>query len=280
MAENKVGNGEVQGENKEERKLFVGGLSWDTTEQSLKEYFQKFGDIENINIKTDPFTGKSRGFAFLSFTTVEAVNKVLAAGNHVINGKKVDPKKVKQRIGKIFVGGLTPEISNDDIKSYFAKFGNIVDMEMPFDKVKNQRKGFCFISFESEKVANELLKTPKQNINGKQVDVKRVIVKPEMMMSGGMVGVRGGRGGSRGRGRGGRGAGAPMAYDYTGYDQTAYGYEADPYSGYDYYGYDYSGYDYSSYPPPPPPPPPAKYGGYGGGKQRGGMRQLQRVQPY
>lgn len=40
---------------------------------------------------------------------------------------------------------------------------------MPFDKTKNQRKGFCFITFESEQVVNELLKTPKQTIAGKEV---------------------------------------------------------------------------------------------------------------
>lgn len=40
---------------------------------------------------------------------------------------------------------------------------------MPFDKTKNQRKGFCFITFESEQVVNELLKTSKQTINGKEV---------------------------------------------------------------------------------------------------------------
>lgn len=39
---------------------------------------------------------------------------------------------------------------------------------MPYDKSKNQRKGFCFITFESEQVVAELLKTPKQTINGKE----------------------------------------------------------------------------------------------------------------
>jgi RNA recognition motif-containing protein len=45
----------------------------------------------------------------------------------------------------------------------------IVEVEMPFDKTKNQRKGFCFITFESEQVVQELLKSPKQSINGKEV---------------------------------------------------------------------------------------------------------------
>lgn len=45
----------------------------------------------------------------------------------------------------------------------------VIEIEMPFDKTKNQRKGFCFITFESEQVVNELLKTPKQTIGGKEV---------------------------------------------------------------------------------------------------------------
>jgi len=70
---------------------------------------------------------------------------------------------------------------------------------MPFDKQKNQRKGFCFITFESEQVVTELLKQPKQQIGGKDVDVKKATPKPNQM--GAMRGGRGGRGG-RGRGRG------------------------------------------------------------------------------
>lgn len=74
---------------------------------------------------------------------------------------------------------------------------------MPFDKQKNQRKGFCFITFDSEQVVNELLKTPKQTISGKDVDVKKATPKPEnmpmgMMRGGGARGGRGGRGGGRG----------------------------------------------------------------------------------
>lgn len=78
---------------------------------------------------------------------------------------------------------------------------------MPFDKQKNQRKAFCFVTFDSETVVNELLKSPKQTISGKEVDVKKATPKPEngpgMGMGGGMMG-RGGRN-TRGGGRGGRG---------------------------------------------------------------------------
>ena len=76
------------------------------------------------------------------------------------------------------------------IKIYF--FSQIVEVEMPFDKQKSQRKGFCFITFDSEQVVNELLKTPKQKISGKEVDVKRATPRPENQM----MAMRGGRGGS------------------------------------------------------------------------------------
>ena len=60
----------------EDRKLFVGGLSWETKELQLKEYFEKFGEIESVNLKLDPVTGRSRCFAFLVFKETDSVEKV------------------------------------------------------------------------------------------------------------------------------------------------------------------------------------------------------------
>ncbi|XP_058790934.1 uncharacterized protein LOC131664084 [Phymastichus coffea] len=284
-----------------DRKLFVGGLSWETTEKELRNHFSQFGDIESINVKTDPFTGRSRGFAFIVFSKVESLDKAMAHGDHIINNKKVDPKKAKAkaRHGKIFVGGLSTELSDDDIKNFFIQFGTIIDVEMPFDKTKNQRKGFCFITFESEQVANDLLKTSKQTINGKDVEVKKATPRPEM---GGMRGMgRGGRGARGGRGRGfgsqggwgqggygggygqgGYGGGYGGGYDGYGGNYDYYGGGYGGYGGYDYSGYDGYGYGGGSYD-----------GGYSGGrggargkggsgfggKQRGGGRQNQRHQP-
>ncbi|XP_056643818.1 RNA-binding protein squid isoform X2 [Diorhabda carinulata] len=296
----------------DDRKLFVGGMSWETTDKELREHFGQYGEIDSINVKTDPNTGRSRGFAFIVFTTTEAIDKVVAAGDHIINGKKVDPKKAKARHGKIFVGGLTNELTDDDIKNYFAQFGSIIEVEMPFDKQKNQRKGFCFITFESEQVVNELLKSPKQTIKDKEVDVKKATPKPDqmggpMMMSRGM---RGGRGGPMRGGRGGRGGGYGnqnwnQAYSGYGYGQ---GYGYDGYGqGYDYYGGGYGGYGNYDYNYDQGYGYDGGYGSGGGGRnvntrgkggagggyqgsgggsggagkpQRGGGQRNQRFQPY
>ncbi|XP_013137732.1 PREDICTED: RNA-binding protein squid isoform X2 [Papilio polytes] len=272
-------NGEASGRD-DDRKLFVGGLSWETTDKELRDHFSAYGEIESINVKTDPNTGRSRGFAFIVFKAPDSIDKVMAAGDHTINNKKVDPKKAKARHGKIFVGGLSSEISDDEIKNFFSNFGTIIEVEMPFDKTKNQRKGFCFITFESEQVVNELLKTPKQTIAGKEVDVKRATPKPEGPGGLGTRGGRGGRGARGGRGGrggyGGQGTWGNQGYGGYGYGQGGYGggYDGYGYGGYGYDGYGgYGSYDYSGYP---------NYAGYQGGKQRGGGggRANQRHQPY
>ena len=97
--------------------------------------------------------------------------------SHINLASQVDVKRAKAKPGKIFVGGLVPELEDDQIKAYFARFGNVTECEMPFDKTKNQRKNFCFVTFEREETMKELLKSPKQKIGDVEVDVKRATPK-------------------------------------------------------------------------------------------------------
>ncbi|EEB19943.1 RNA-binding protein squid, putative [Pediculus humanus corporis] len=274
-------NGTTESTNNDDRKLFVGRLSWETTDKELREHFSQFGEIESVSVKTDPASGRSRGFAFIVFKDVESIEKVMAAGDHIINCKKIDPKKAKARHGKIFVGGLDVETSEEDIRNFFGQFGTILEVELPFDKQKNQQKNFCFITFESEQVTNDLLKQPKQTINGKEVDVKKA--NPKAGEGRGGPGGRGGRG--RGGGPGRRGQGGwnnqgGYAGNYGGGYGGGYGY--DGYYNGGGYGGGYGGYDYSGY--------GQGYnqgyggggggggGGYGGGGGGGGRNQ--RPAPY
>merc|ERR1739838_154778 len=99
-----------------------------------------------INLKTDPATGRSRGFAFVVFKSIEGLKDAVTTEEHSVKGKKVAVKKAQAKQGKIYVGKLKAELSDDDIKSHFAQFGTIAAVEQPFDKVKNERKNFCFIT--------------------------------------------------------------------------------------------------------------------------------------
>lgn len=68
--------------------MFVGGLNWETTEESLKNYFSKFGEVVDCTVMRDNVTGRSRGFGFLDFAEAKSVNLVLAE-EHFLDGKIV-----------------------------------------------------------------------------------------------------------------------------------------------------------------------------------------------
>ena len=68
------------------RNLFVGNLSFQTTESDLTSLFEPFGEITRIQVMTDRDTGRSRGFAFVEMANEEAAAKAITG----LNGKEVD----------------------------------------------------------------------------------------------------------------------------------------------------------------------------------------------
>merc|ERR1711915_1149338 len=79
----------------DDRKLFVGGLPQDAKQEDISAHFQTFGEIDNINIKTDPATGRSRGFAFVVFQTVQSLQEAVGNRSTVLKAKKLLLKKPK-----------------------------------------------------------------------------------------------------------------------------------------------------------------------------------------
>jgi cold-inducible RNA-binding protein len=73
------------------KNLYVGNLSFDTTEDTLRTEFAEFGEIESVNLITDRYSGRSRGFAFVEMATEEAAQ----AAKSAMNGKTVDQRELK-----------------------------------------------------------------------------------------------------------------------------------------------------------------------------------------
>jgi cold-inducible RNA-binding protein len=71
--------------------LFVGNLSYDTTEDTLRTLFAEYGQIESVNLVTDRYTGRSRGFAFVEMSTEQAAQEAVSS----LNGKQVDEREIK-----------------------------------------------------------------------------------------------------------------------------------------------------------------------------------------
>lgn len=62
----------------DDNRLFVGGLPWSVKDESLKEVFAKFGEVQEARVVLDRETGRSRGFGFVTFATVEAAEAAKA----------------------------------------------------------------------------------------------------------------------------------------------------------------------------------------------------------
>ncbi|XP_062380523.1 heterogeneous nuclear ribonucleoprotein A/Ba isoform X1 [Sardina pilchardus] len=248
-------------------KMFVGGLSWDTSKKDLKDYFSKFGEVTDCTIKMDQHTGRSRGFGFILFKEASSVDKVLEQKEHRLDGRQIDPKKAmamkKEPQKKIFVGGLNPETTEEKIREYFEPFGEIEAIELPLDPKSNKRRGFVFITFKEEDPVQKILEKKFHNVsgcdttNGKEGLCEIKIAQPKEVYQQQQFG---GRYGGRGRGRGNQGQNWNQGYNNNywnqGYSNQGYAYGGQQgyggYGGYGNYGdystgyYGYGGnYDYS-----------------------------------
>merc|ERR1719206_1657569 len=71
--------------------MFIGGLSWQTTPESVREYFSQFGDVAEVMVMKDPATRRSRGFGFITFTQASSVGKVLNYPAHQLVALPLSP---------------------------------------------------------------------------------------------------------------------------------------------------------------------------------------------
>lgn len=73
------------------RKLYVGNLSYSTTEEALREAFSASGTVESVNLITDRETGQSKGFGFVEMATDSEAQKATDA----LNGTTLEGRQIK-----------------------------------------------------------------------------------------------------------------------------------------------------------------------------------------
>ncbi|XP_021936639.1 heterogeneous nuclear ribonucleoprotein 27C isoform X5 [Zootermopsis nevadensis] len=170
-------------DNDDKGKLFVGGLSWETTQETLQRYFSRYGEVIDCVVMKNSESGRSRGFGFVTFSDPANVSLVLQNGPHQLDGRTIDPKPCNPRslqkpkrsnsYPKVFLGGLPSNITETDLRTYFTRFGKVMEVVIMYDQEKKKSRGFGFLSFEDDEAVDRCVAEHFVNLNGKQVEIKK-----------------------------------------------------------------------------------------------------------
>ncbi|XP_062705209.1 CUGBP Elav-like family member 2 isoform X2 [Aedes albopictus] len=150
-------------------KMFVGQVPRSMDEQQLKEMFEEFGRVHQINVLRDKTSGLSKGCCFVTFYTRKAALKAqdalhniktLVGMHHPIQMKPADSENRNER--KLFVGMLSKKYNENDVRHLFSGHGAIEECTVLRDP-SGQSKGCAFVTFATKQAAIGAIKSLHQS---------------------------------------------------------------------------------------------------------------------
>lgn len=172
------------------RKLFIGGLNHETTDEQLRNYYSRWGQVVDCIVIRDPQTKHSRGFGFVTFSAIHMAEAAMAERPHTINSKVVDPKRAipREEMSPFFASNpphfleTEPDPSRkvdltgvhwdfhtvDTLRDYFGKFGPVCQVE-----ILGHPRGFGFVVFEEKGAVERCLAVKQHVINGRKCEVAK-----------------------------------------------------------------------------------------------------------
>ncbi|KAI4458272.1 poly(u)-binding-splicing factor puf60-b-related [Holotrichia oblita] len=182
-------------------RVYVGSISFELKEDTIRQSFLPFGPIKSINMSWDPVTQKHKGFAFVEYEIPEAAQLALEQMNGVmIGGRNIKvvgrPSNMPQaqavideiqeeakNYNRIYVASIHPGLTEEDIKSVFEAFGPIIYCKLAQGSSAHKHKGYGFIEYETAQAANEAIASMNLfDLGGQYLRVGRAITPPNALM--------------------------------------------------------------------------------------------------
>lgn len=171
--------------------IYVGNISFETTDDEIREVFEEHGTVAAVTLPTNRETGRSRGFAFVVMPDKAEMEAAIAATHEMVLGgrtifvseslpkgqtgdKKRPPRAPREPATKIYVGNLDFDTEAETIKEAFESYGEVKDVYIPVDGMGNAR-GFAFLSMSPDDAQQAI-----DNMNGTQLDGRRINVNKSL----------------------------------------------------------------------------------------------------
>ncbi|XP_012283460.1 poly(U)-binding-splicing factor half pint isoform X3 [Orussus abietinus] len=182
-------------------RVYVGSISFELKEDTIRQAFLPFGPIKSINMSWDPVTQKHKGFAFVEYEIPEAAQLALEQMNGVmIGGRNIKvvgrPSNMPQaqsvideiteeskHYNRIYIASIHQDLTEDDIKSVFEAFGPITYCKLAQGSSPHRHKGYGFIEYETMQSALEAITSMNLfDLGGQYLRVGRAITPPNALM--------------------------------------------------------------------------------------------------
>nr|XP_054107829.1 heterogeneous nuclear ribonucleoprotein A1-like [Callithrix jacchus] len=160
-------------------------------DESLRSHFEQWGMLMDCVATRDPNTKHSRGFGFVTYTTVEEVDTAMNARPHKVDGRFVEPKRAvsreeSQRPGahitviKILTGDIKEDIEEHHLRDYFEQYGKTEVIEIMTDRGSGKKRGFAFVTFDDHDSGYKIVIQKYHTVNGHNCEVRKALSKQEM----------------------------------------------------------------------------------------------------
>lgn len=172
-------------------KLFVGNLPFNVDSAELAGLFGSAGTVEMVEVIYDKFTGRSRGFGFVTMSSAEEAE----AAAQQFNGYELDGRQIRVNAGppppkdstpriprgsspsfdnnnRVHVGNLSWKVDDAALKNLFSDQGDVLEAKVIYDRDSGRSRGFGFVTFGSaEEVNNAIESLDGLDFNGRSIRV-------------------------------------------------------------------------------------------------------------